>query len=100
MDSLNHHRSGGAARRGRRPWDTTDAALLALIRLVLDDAWSPEQAATHLRARVVDQAVLRRVRARVLNALAERPTPVAQRAARTLDALLDDPDPALAPAGR
>lgn len=84
-------RRGG--RRGRtRRWDETDAALLALIRLALDDSWSAEAAAGEMAMRVPDQSVLRRVRVRVENAVAERPTPVALRALRTLDALLGPRD--------
>lgn len=100
MDRFNHHRSTGPRRSGPRRWGPVDAALLTLIRLVLDDGWSAHQAAADLRARVADQSVLHLVRARVRDALAERPTPVAQRAVRTLDVLLDDSDPIPAPAGR
>lgn len=68
-------------------WDELDAALLALIRLVLDDSWSAEQAAEKMAGQVTDESVLRRLRARVVSALAERPTPLAARAAQTMDAL-------------
>ena len=73
-------------RGGQR--DATDAAMVQLVRLVLDDAWSAPAAAASLRARVPDDAILRRARARVAGALAERPSTVAARAAATLDLAL------------
>lgn len=99
MDWFNYGRSDGGRLHGAHQWDRVDAALLALIRLVLDDSWSAQRAATELRVKVTDESVLCRVRTRVRAALAERPTPVAQRAARTLDLLLDDRDSTRAAAG-
>lgn len=99
MDVLNCRTHTGGSRRGRCRWEEVDAALLALIRLVLDDSWSPRRAAEELRAKVPGETILRRVRARVLNALADHPTPVAQRAAATLDEVFAVPDRALLAAG-
>ena len=95
MDTFKCRRHARGSLNGHCRWDDTDAALLALIRLVLDDSWSAQRAAAELRARVADETALRRARTRVRNALAERATPVAQRAELTLDVLLGDPDRAL-----
>lgn len=99
MDALNCRTHAEGSRRGRCRWDEVDAALLALIRLVLDDSWSARRAAAELRAKVPGDTVLRRVRSRVLNALADHPTPVAQRAAATLDELFAIPDRGLLAVG-
>ena len=80
------------ARGGRR--DAVDAAMVRLVRLVLDDAWSAPWAAAQLREQVPDRAVLRRARARVSSALADRVSTVAERAAATLDLALELPVPA------
>lgn len=69
-------------------WDQTDAALLALVRLVLDHSWTPDGAAAELRAKVGDDSLLLRVRSRVRAALADHPTPLGLRAAETLDLAL------------
>ena len=87
MDTLEFRRPPRGSLAGHRRWDDVDAAMLALIRLVLDDSWSAKRAASELGLKVRNQTVLRRVRARVRNALAESPTPVAQRAALTLEVL-------------
>lgn len=100
MELLDHYRSSNTRRDDRRRWGQEDAALLSLIRLVLDDSWSANRAAVELRSRVADEAALHRVRARVRRALVERPTPVAERAARTLDVVLGDLDAARAPEGK
>ena len=99
MDTLNCRRHAKGGPGGRCRWDEVDAALLAVIRLVLDDSWSAHRAAAELRAKVPDEAVLRRVRNRVMNAHAKHPTPVAQRAALTLDALFGTPERFLVAAG-
>lgn len=70
--------------RGRRR-DAVDLAMFRLMRLVLDDAWSAPSAAAQLRELVPDQTVLRRTRARVSSALADRASTVAERAVATLD---------------
>jgi hypothetical protein len=90
MDNFNSHRHGGGRRIGGQRWDEVDAALLVLIRLVLEDSWSERRAAAELRAKVPDESVLRGVRTCVARALAERPTPVAKRATRTLDIVFSD----------
>ena len=90
MDRLKS-RTRGVRRGSGRAWDEVDSALVALIRLVLDQSWTAERAGAELRARVRNDQVLLRVRARVRNALDERPTPVARRAARTLDMALARP---------
>jgi len=99
MDTLRCRRHTRGSLSGGCRWDKVDARLLASIRLVLDDAWSAHRAAADLRVRVADDTVLRRVRTRVRDALADRPTPVAQRAALTLDVLLGGPDRVLVTAG-
>ena len=95
MELFASHTGGRLHRNGRRGLDKVDLALLALIRLVLDDSWSPQPAAAELRRQVDDDLVLYRLRARVRNALFERPSPVAQRAAQTLAVLLDETGPPL-----
>ena len=99
MDTLKCRRHPDGSLSGRCRWHEVDAALLALIRLVLDDSWSAQRAAAELRVKVPADTVLRRVRTRVLNALDEHPTPVAQRAAHTLEALLGDSGRTLQAAG-
>lgn len=99
MGPFNRYSGHGGRRIGDRRWGEVDAALLALIRLVLDDSWSAQQAAAELGDKVTDDWVLRIVRIRVQSAFDEHPTPVAQRAARTLDVLLGDADGTLASAG-
>lgn len=99
MDPSNCTTSSRGRLKGAHQWDEADAALLALIRLILDDSWSAEGAASELRVKVTDESVLCRVRTRVRRALAERPTPMAQRAERTLDVLLDDRGSTLASEG-
>lgn len=93
MDTLNCR---SQARGGR--WDEVDTALLALIRLVLDESWSPKRAAAELRMKV-PRTVLLRVRTRVLDARADHPTPVAERAALTLDEVFSTPERTLLAAG-
>lgn len=67
-----------------RRWSTVDRAMLHLVRLVLDEAWHPATAAAHLRDLIPDPRVLRHLAARVERALFDRPSPVGERAARTL----------------
>jgi len=62
--------------------------MLQLLRLVLDDAWTAVTAAAQLRERVPDERVLRRARAKVAWALAERASEIAERAAATVDLAL------------
>jgi hypothetical protein len=76
--------SGRLTVRPRRP--STDAALLHLVRVVLDEAWSPHVAAHRLVELVGgDLGVLQRARARVLRAATERATETTERAIVTLD---------------
>jgi len=65
-----------------------DAAMVHLIRLVVDDGWSAASAGQALSQQVPDQAVLRRARARVQRAMAESVTPVGKRAVATLQVAL------------
>jgi hypothetical protein len=68
----------------RRP--STDAAMLHLVRVILDEAWSPHVAALRLLESVGgDLGVLHRARARVLHAATERATETTERAIATLD---------------
>jgi hypothetical protein len=84
-----HHMT---ARSGPRRY-AVDAAMLQLVRLVLDDGWTAATAAALLRERVRDEAVLRRARAKVSRVLAERAGTVAERAAATLDLALSPGQP-------
>jgi hypothetical protein len=63
--------------------------MLHLVRLVLDDAWHPAHAGTSLRRSIADQRVLQQMAARVRAALADRPSPLGERAARTLAFAID-----------
>jgi hypothetical protein len=77
-------RSGSRTVRPRRP--CTDAAMLHLVRAILDEAWSPHVAAHRLLESVGgDLGVLHRARARVLRAATERTTETTERAIVTLD---------------
>jgi hypothetical protein len=74
---------------GDRVRPSTDVALLQVVHMVLDEAWSPGVAAKRLIDAVDgDLIVLRRARARVLRSAAERPTPITERALATLDLAL------------
>ena len=73
---------------GRYRLGTVDVAMRVVVRLVVDDAWSAIEAARQLRERVPDESVLRRARARVIRALAERAGLFGQRAVATIDAAL------------
>lgn len=65
---------------------STDAAMLHLVREVLDESWSPQVAAHRLLDLVGgDLRVLRRARARVLQAAMERSTAITERALVTLE---------------
>ena len=76
-------RTGIGRRRG-----PIDAVLVALVRLVVDDSWTPAWAAERLREQVDDERALRRARDQVGWALADRPSAFGERAAATLDAAL------------
>lgn len=68
---------------------TTDAAVLYLVRVALDEAWSPQLAAHRLLDLVGgDIRVLQRARARVLNAARERATAITERALAILELAL------------
>jgi hypothetical protein len=62
---------------------STDAAMLHLVRVVLDESWSPQVAALELVGG--DLRVLQRARARVLQAAMERATAITERALVTLE---------------
>jgi len=73
-----------------------DRAALELVRLVMEDDWTPEAAAKRLRAHVGgDRAVLRLLRACVANVNLERSTPVSVRASLTLERTTTSGDPAV-----
>ena len=73
-----------------------DDVMVLLVRLAVADEWSAASAARQLREKARDDAVLRRVRARVSWAMAERPSVVGGRALATLDLALSlDPPPRL-----
>jgi hypothetical protein len=68
---------------------STDAAMLHLVRVVLDESCSP-QVADHRLLELVggDLRVLQRARARVLEAAMERATAITERALVTLELAL------------
>ena len=68
---------------------STDTAVLEVVRIALDETWSPRVAANRLLERVDgDLAVLRRARARVLRKATDRPSGITARALVTLDLAL------------
>ena len=68
---------------------STETAVLHVVRVALDETWSPRVAADRLLERVDgDLAVLRRARARVLRGASERPGGITERALVTLDLAL------------
>lgn len=73
-----------------RQWSAVDRAMVHLVRLALAEDWDQTAASTRLRETVGDARVLRRMATRVESALADRASEVAQRAASTLRAALDD----------
>ena len=72
-------------RRGSR----IDRAMLALVRLVHDDRWTDLDAAAELRRQGHHEEALALARARVISALADRPSVYGDRAVAILDAALD-----------
>jgi hypothetical protein len=63
--------------------------MLHLVRVVLDESWSPQVAAHRLLELVSgDLRVLQRARARVLQAAMERATAITERALVTLELAL------------
>ena len=93
MDRAEAYPSGSAPPVILRSVPTsTDAALGQLVRVILDEPWSPAMASSRLLALVGrDHAPLRRARVRVLDAAMERPTPITERALITLDLALGIP---------
>ncbi|HET6951707.1 MAG TPA: hypothetical protein VFI47_15095 [Acidimicrobiales bacterium] len=85
--------AGGVAAPARG-WSATDRGMARLVRLILADDWRPAEASARLREYVGDPRVLRRMAARVQRATVERPSAVAERAARTLDGALGETPPA------
>lgn len=71
-----------AARRRRR--DESDVVILEVIRLVTADSWDARRAADALRSKRHHPGALMRARVRVLSALNDAPSNVAERAAATL----------------
>jgi hypothetical protein len=83
-----------SARKGAG--DAVDLAMRRLVALVVAEPWYVTIAARELRQAVHDDAVLRRARARVSRALAERASDIGERAAATIDAALAlTPTPAI-----
>lgn len=69
-----------------QPHTNTDPAALHIVRVVLDETWSPGFGANRLLDLVDgDLGVLRRARARVLRGAVERATGITERALVTLD---------------
>jgi hypothetical protein len=72
-----------------RPRQSTERALLQVVHMVLDEAWSPTVAADRLLKRVDgDLIVLRHARARVLRGATAQPSAITERALVTLDVAL------------
>lgn len=72
-----------------RPRPSTDTALLQVVRIALDETWSPKVAANQLLERVDgDLTVLRHARARVLRGATDRPSGITERALVALDRAL------------
>ncbi len=72
----------------RRRAGRVDLAMLPLVRLVCDDAVTVGVAGQELRQQVPDEFLLRRVRARVVAAVAERTSSLGERALAIVDAAL------------
>ncbi len=69
-----------------------DQACVALLRAVMADGWSAENAAHDLLHRVDDdRRLLKLLRARVSRVMLDRPTRIAERATATLDRALATP---------
>jgi hypothetical protein len=80
---------GNALETVRLRRGSTDVAMLHLVRVVLDESWSP-QVATYRLLELVggDLRVLQRAHARVLQAALERATVMTERALITLELAL------------
>jgi hypothetical protein len=71
-----------------------DHALRVLLRVVMVRGWGPEEAARHLRIRLNDdRRLMQLLRARVAQAMVERPTGTDERAFATLKYALGEQDP-------
>ena len=70
-----------------------DQAVLALLRVVRVRPWRAEEAGRHLRARLNDDRLLHLLRARVAQAMLDRPTRTDERAFATLECALSDVPP-------
>jgi hypothetical protein len=79
---------GTASGQPRRRFTPVDAAMVHLVRLVVDEGWTAARAGEALSRQIPDTAVLRRARARVQRALVEGVTPVGNRAVATLEVAL------------
>ena len=76
-----------------------DQALLVLLRVVMVRGWGPEEAARHLRVRLNDdRRLLQLLRARVAQAMLDRPTRTDERAFATLEHALAEHDSSSGPA--
>ena len=73
---------------GQTRHDGVDVAMAHLVRLVVDEAWTAQDAAARLLGRVRQRAALRRLRTKVVLAQIERPGRFGERAIATLDAAL------------
>jgi len=79
----------------RRRWTRSDSATVALLKIVLEEDWSPLAAAERLGVLVGhDHRLLLRVRTRVEQAAVDRESQVTRRALATLSAALGDAQPA------
>jgi hypothetical protein len=81
-------------RQSHAPGSTPlDQGLLVLLRVVMDHGWGPEEAARRLRVRLNDdRRLLQLLRARVAQAMLERPTRTDERAFATLEHALGQHD--------
>jgi hypothetical protein len=74
MDCFEYARDRRRCGRVTPRWNQTNAALLAVVGLILDHSWTTDRAATELREKVGDDSVPRRATGRVRAAFAEYPS--------------------------
>lgn len=73
---------------GARRADEVDLVILELVRLTCAETWTVDSAAVRLRSKRHSAGALRMAMRRVSRARAERGTPIADRAAATLSAVI------------
>lgn len=71
-------------RRRNQRWTATDRGMLVLVKLVMDDGWTPATAAAELVRRIQRPEILERMSVRVRAAQSERPSDFGRRAESTI----------------